>query len=131
LSVFSRALTQHKDSDAGVIARIRARCRQDTDEKSGVRSCADERVDDAIEWRTGPGELDRFSLAVWDFAEGTPRALRAWVEVRTVFFELVDGRVFGFPAADFERLNKAPRGAVLFGSWGRPSRRSSPKSTTI
>lgn len=62
---------------------------------------------DALEWRTGPGEFDRFSLAVWDVVEGTPRAVRAWVEVRTVFFELVDGRVFGFPAADFERLRKA------------------------
>jgi hypothetical protein len=34
-------------------------------------------------------------------------ALRAWVEGRTVFLELHDGRVFGFPAARFRRLRDA------------------------
>jgi len=31
-------------------------------------------------------------------------ALRAWVEGRTVFIELHDGRIFGFPAGRFRRL---------------------------
>jgi len=34
-------------------------------------------------------------------------ALRAWVEGRTVFIELHDGRIFGFPAARFRRLRDA------------------------
>jgi len=34
-------------------------------------------------------------------------ALRAWVEGRTIFLELHDGRVFGFPAARFRRLRDA------------------------
>jgi hypothetical protein len=34
-------------------------------------------------------------------------ALRAWVEGRTVFLELHDGRIFGFPAARFRRLREA------------------------
>ena len=34
-------------------------------------------------------------------------ALRAWVEGRTVFLELHDGRIFGFPAGRFRRLRDA------------------------
>ena len=34
-------------------------------------------------------------------------ALRAWVEKRTVFLELHDGRIFGFPSARFSRLRDA------------------------
>ncbi len=34
-------------------------------------------------------------------------ALRAWVEERTIFIELHDGRIFGFPAARFRRLRDA------------------------
>ena len=34
-------------------------------------------------------------------------ALRAWVEGRTVFIELHDGRIFGFPATRFRRLRDA------------------------
>ena len=34
-------------------------------------------------------------------------ALRAWIEVRNVFVELHDGRIFGFPAARFRRLRDA------------------------
>ena len=34
-------------------------------------------------------------------------ALRVWVEDRTVFLELHDGRIFGFPAARFRRLRDA------------------------
>ncbi len=34
-------------------------------------------------------------------------ATRVWVEERTVFLELHDGRIFGFPAARFRRLRDA------------------------
>jgi len=34
-------------------------------------------------------------------------ALRAWVEDRTVFLELHDGRIFGFPATRFRLLRDA------------------------
>jgi len=36
-----------------------------------------------------------------------PTAVRAWAEDRTVFLELVDGRIFGFPADRFKILSKA------------------------
>jgi len=36
-----------------------------------------------------------------------PVALRAWAEGRTVFIELTDGRIFGFPASRFSRLRAA------------------------
>ena len=35
------------------------------------------------------------------------RALRAWSAGRMVFFELIDGRQIGFPAARFRRLREA------------------------
>jgi hypothetical protein len=34
-------------------------------------------------------------------------AVRAWVEGRTVFLDLHDGRIFGFPAVRFRRLREA------------------------
>ncbi len=34
-------------------------------------------------------------------------ALRAWIEGRSVFLELHDGRIFGFPAERFRRLKAA------------------------
>ena len=34
-------------------------------------------------------------------------ALRAWADGRTIFLELHDGRIFGFPAARFRRLRDA------------------------
>lgn len=34
-------------------------------------------------------------------------AIRAWAEGRTVFLELHDGRIFGFPASRFRRLRDA------------------------
>ncbi len=34
-------------------------------------------------------------------------ARRVWIEKRTVFLELQDGRRFGFPAARFKRLRDA------------------------
>jgi hypothetical protein len=40
-------------------------------------------------------------------AETEPVAIRAWVEKRTVFLELVDGRIFGFPADRFKILSAA------------------------
>ena len=39
--------------------------------------------------------------------ETEPIALRVWVEKRTVYLELVDGRIFGFPADRFKILSAA------------------------
>lgn len=36
-----------------------------------------------------------------------PAAIRAWSEKRTVFVELTDGRIIGFPAARFKLLAAA------------------------
>jgi hypothetical protein len=36
-----------------------------------------------------------------------PIAIRAWAEKRTIFVELVDGRIVGFPADRFRRLSAA------------------------
>ncbi len=36
-----------------------------------------------------------------------PAAIRAWSEGRTIFIELTDGRVIGFPADRFRILKKA------------------------
>lgn len=36
-----------------------------------------------------------------------PAALRVWVDGRTVFLELTDGRIVGFPANRFRRLREA------------------------
>ncbi len=36
-----------------------------------------------------------------------PIAVRAWTEDRTIFLELIDGRIFGFPADRFTRLKAA------------------------
>ena len=36
-----------------------------------------------------------------------PVACRAWTEQRTVFVELHDGRIVGFPASRFRRLREA------------------------
>lgn len=36
-----------------------------------------------------------------------PAAMRVWVEVRTVFLELTDGRIIGFPANRFRILKEA------------------------
>jgi hypothetical protein len=40
-------------------------------------------------------------------AEVEPVAIRVWVEERTVFLELVDGRIIGFPADRFRILSAA------------------------
>ena len=36
-----------------------------------------------------------------------PAAIRVWVEQRTVFVELTDGRIIGFPADRFRILSRA------------------------
>ncbi len=36
-----------------------------------------------------------------------PVACRAWAERRTIFIELYDGRIVGFPASRFRRLREA------------------------
>ena len=36
-----------------------------------------------------------------------PSAIRAWAEKRTIFVELTDGRIIGFPADRFKILSKA------------------------
>jgi hypothetical protein len=36
-----------------------------------------------------------------------PAAIKAWVAQRTVFVELTDGRIIGFPAARFKLLSAA------------------------
>lgn len=41
------------------------------------------------------------------FIELDPRAIRAWGENRTVFVELTDGRLIGFPSARFRLLSTA------------------------
>jgi hypothetical protein len=39
--------------------------------------------------------------------ETQPTAVRVWVDKRTVFLELTDGRIFGFPADRFKILQAA------------------------
>jgi hypothetical protein len=36
-----------------------------------------------------------------------PSAIRAWAEKRTIFIELTDGRIVGFPADRFKILSRA------------------------
>jgi hypothetical protein len=36
-----------------------------------------------------------------------PAAVRVWVDGRTIFLELVDGHIFGFPADRFRILSRA------------------------
>ena len=36
-----------------------------------------------------------------------PAAIKAWAEKRTIFIELTDGRIFGFPADRFKILSEA------------------------
>lgn len=44
--------------------------------------------------------------------EVEPTAMRAWVDGRTIYLELVDGRIFGFPADRFKILSKASNKAL-------------------
>lgn len=66
---------------------------------------------DVLRWQWGT-EGQRFGIAVWEFIEGAPRAVRAWTEGRTVLVELRDGRVVGFPAERFERLRSVSDDAL-------------------
>ena len=36
-----------------------------------------------------------------------PTAIRAWTEKRTIYLELTDGRIIGFPASRFKLLATA------------------------
>jgi len=36
-----------------------------------------------------------------------PAAMRAWTEKRTIYLELTDGRIIGFPADRFKLLSQA------------------------
>jgi hypothetical protein len=41
-----------------------------------------------------------------------PAAIRAWAEGRTIYVELTDGRIVGFPAERFEKLRAASDAAL-------------------
>lgn len=41
------------------------------------------------------------------YLQTEPAAIRVWVEKRTVYVELADGRIFGFPADRFKILSSA------------------------
>ena len=45
-------------------------------------------------------------------ADVEPAAMRAWAEGRIIFLELVDGRIFGFPADRFTILATASDDAL-------------------
>lgn len=47
------------------------------------------------------------TIAREPIAEAEPTAVRVWVEKRIVYLELVDGRIFGFPADRFRILSAA------------------------
>lgn len=45
--------------------------------------------------------------AIGEATSAEPAALRAWAEGRTIFVELTDGRLIGFPADRFRILKQA------------------------
>ena len=47
------------------------------------------------------------TIAREPLAETEPIAVRVWVEKRIIYLELVDGRIFGFPADRFRILSAA------------------------
>ena len=47
------------------------------------------------------------SSQIIDKETAEPAAIRAWVEKRTIFVELTDGRIIGFPADRFKILSMA------------------------
>jgi hypothetical protein len=47
------------------------------------------------------------TIAPKSMQETEPAAIRVWVEKRTVYLELVDGRILGFPADRFRILSSA------------------------
>jgi hypothetical protein len=44
--------------------------------------------------------------------DAEPTGVHVWVEMRTVFLELTDGRIFGFPADRFKILKAASDAAL-------------------
>jgi hypothetical protein len=50
------------------------------------------------------------TIAREPIAETEPTAVRVWVEKRIIYLELVDGRIFGFPADRFRLLSAADDG---------------------
>ncbi len=47
------------------------------------------------------------AIAFKQIEEVEPTAMQVWVEKRTIFVELTDGRIVGFPADRFRILKKA------------------------
>ena len=47
------------------------------------------------------------SSKIIDKETAEPAAIRAWAEKRTIFVELTDGRIIGFPADRFKILSMA------------------------
>lgn len=47
------------------------------------------------------------TIAREPISEVEPIAVRVWVEKRTIYLELADGRIFGFPADRFKILSTA------------------------
>lgn len=47
------------------------------------------------------------TAAAANSVEVEPAALRVWVDKRTIFLELTDGRILGFPADRFKLLKTA------------------------
>jgi hypothetical protein len=90
----------------GLLARLHDGLASLTDEELAGVDLWHHECGDVLRWTWG-AEGQRFSISVWDFVEGAPRAVRAWVDGRTVLFELRDGRVLGFSANEFERLAQA------------------------
>lgn len=52
-----------------------------------------------------PDTLNTVTIRLQPLTE--PAAVRAWSEGRTIYLELVDGRIFGFPADRFRILSRA------------------------
>ena len=51
--------------------------------------------------------FDMLATLFDNVTEIEPAAIRAWVDGRTIFMELSDGRIIGFPADRFRLLKKA------------------------
>lgn len=47
------------------------------------------------------------SIAIKNQIQTEPLAVKAWTEGRTIFLELTDGRILGFPADRFRILSRA------------------------
>ena len=47
------------------------------------------------------------TIPMHNLISSEPAAIRVWAEKRTIFLELTDGRIFGFPADRFRILKQA------------------------